>query len=236
MLLNGPPRLVRDDPALDFNWGGLSPDASIPNDDFSARWTRVVTFDDSTYYFTVEADDGVRVWIDGDLIFDEWHDAQHTPYGKDVHVSAGPHTMRVEYYEHLGSAMIRLSWRKPDAWKVKYYNNRKLEDKAVLERYDDEINFDWGQGSPDPLVSADNFSAKWTRNADFDEGTYVFTVDVDDGARAWVDDQLVVDSWVDGSRTLWAEKHFDDDGEHEVRVEYYEHYGNARIILKWWRK
>jgi uncharacterized protein YgiM (DUF1202 family) len=235
LYLNGPPSLVRDDAAVDFSWGGLSPGPGLPNDDFSARWTRIVTFDASTYHFTVEADDGVRVWLDGNLIIDEWHDTRPKTYATDVWISAGPHSLRVEYYEHLGSALVRLAWRKPDAWKARYYGNRKLKDKAILERYED-IDHDWGQGSPDPVVPADNFSARWTRNVDFDEGTYVFAVEVDDGARLWIDDQLLIDGWQDGSRTYWAEKHFDDDGEHAVRVEYYEHYGAARIKVRWGRQ
>jgi hypothetical protein len=233
LLLQGPARLVRDDAALDFNWGGLSPSPDLPNDDFSARWTRLASFDDSTYHFTVEADDGVRVWLDDTLVMDEWHDTQPAFYASDIHIGAGMHSLRVEYYEHLGSALIRVAWRKPGAWKAEYFNNRKLQDDPILERYDDELEFDWAQGSPDPVVSADNFSARWTREVDFDEGSYAFVAEADDGVRLWVDGHRLIDSWDDGMRTQWAERSFSGDGKRTVRVEYYEHYGGARIKVRW---
>lgn len=236
LTLSGTPAVVRNDVTIDFNWADRAPAPGLPADDFSVRWTRLANFAESTYRFTVLADDGVRLWIDGNLIIDEWHDTRPTTYSAEVPLTAGPHHVQLEYYEHLGDAVIKLVWHKPDDWKAKYFGNRKLQGDPVLERYEDEIDHDWGQGSPDPAVPADNFSARWSRLQVFREGTYVFILEMDDGARLWIDDQLLINSWQDGQRTLTAERYFSEKGEHALRVEYYEHWGRARIRVTWYRK
>jgi hypothetical protein len=88
----------------------------------------------------------------------------------------------------------------------------------VLIRRDDNINVNWGNGSPDPSVNVDNFSSEWdgTYIADYTGPTTFFT-DTDDGGRFFIDlngngafewdpnaagttlpnGELVVNSWVD---------------------------------------
>ena len=110
--LSGDPVYVRNDVAIDFNWGGGSPDPRLPADHFSARWGRRQFFPEGSYRFTVLPDDGVRFWIDGQLLVDEWHDGGSVPYSFDLYVSEGEHSLLVEYFENLGGAMIRLTWTK----------------------------------------------------------------------------------------------------------------------------
>ena len=59
-------------------------------------------------YFTVTAtaDDGVRVWVDNNLLIDEWHDQSPTPHTAMVYLNAGAHDWRVEYYNHGGIATV----------------------------------------------------------------------------------------------------------------------------------
>lgn len=119
------------------------------------------------------------------------------------------------------------------AWWAEYFANRDLSGPPVLSRYDDHIHFGWGQNSPDPSLPADNFSIRWTREAWFAGGTYRFSILSDDGVRIWVGDQLVVDEWED----RWAVP-LDVDcyiaaGTYPVRVEYYEHIGDATISVSW---
>ena len=108
--LVGDPVYVRNDVAIDFNWGGGSPDPRIPDDRFSARWTRQQSFSRGFYSFTILADDGVRFWIDGQLYVDEWHDSALTPYTFDQRLLKGQHALGLEYYENVGGAMVQLSW------------------------------------------------------------------------------------------------------------------------------
>jgi hypothetical protein len=108
----GTPAYFRNDVRIDFNWGGGSPDPRIPDDQFSARWTRRQDFAEGFYRFTVLADDGVRFWIDGQLVLDEWRDGTLSPYSFDQYLTQGQHPLRLEYYENLGGAMVQLSWER----------------------------------------------------------------------------------------------------------------------------
>jgi hypothetical protein len=98
------------------------------------------------------------------------------------------------------------------------------------------INFIWGTGSPGPDVPADNFSARWRQDVEFEAGTYIFSVRMDDGARLWVDDVLLIDSWQEGRLRLRQAEHQISGGWHRVKVEYFEHTGHAQIEVSWERK
>jgi lysozyme len=112
--LSGNPVLTRDDGAgsLNFDWGTGSPGAGcgVPVDNFSARWTRSVSLAAGTYRFSATADDGVRLWVDGVLRIDRWIDQGPTTYTADVTLGAGSHNLQMDYYEHGGGAVARLSW------------------------------------------------------------------------------------------------------------------------------
>ncbi len=108
----GEPALVRNEVFVDFDWGQGAPAETLPADHFSARWTRRLHFREGVYLFTAAADDGVRVWVDGRLVLDEWHDGPLTPYSVELALSEGDHTLQVEYYESLGAAAIQFSWER----------------------------------------------------------------------------------------------------------------------------
>jgi murein DD-endopeptidase MepM/ murein hydrolase activator NlpD len=114
--LSGTPLMVRDDGTgyLNFNWGTGSPSSTcgIPSDNFSARWTRTFYFESGTYRFSVMADDGVRFYVDGSLKLDKWFDQPATTQNVDIPLSAGNHTLKMEYYESGGGAVAKLSWQK----------------------------------------------------------------------------------------------------------------------------
>ncbi len=236
--LNGNPLLVRNDPAINFDWGTGAPAAGLPADSFSVRWSRNLSFPAGTYRFYTRVDDGVRLWVDGALVIDQWHDSAATTYSADVNLSEGGHSLRMEYYDHNGDALAQLAWERvenyPD-WKVEYYDNRKLEGDPVLVRNETKIDHDWGKGSPASGVPADNFSARWTRKVDFERGTYRVSVRVDDGVRLWVGDTLVIDSWRDGSSRLIEAERQISEGKQRVKVEYYERSGDALIEVSWKR-
>jgi len=104
------PVLIRQDAAIDFNWGGGSPGPGVPSDNFSARWRRYVWFDAGTYRFTLGLDDGGRLWVDDHLLIEAWQDPQAATFQADVTLSQGYHRVRLEYYEAGGAAGVHLSW------------------------------------------------------------------------------------------------------------------------------
>jgi hypothetical protein len=108
--LSEAPVLIRQDAAVDFSWGTVSPGTGVPADNFSARWQRYVQFDAGTYRFTVFTDDGVRLWVDDKLLIEAWQDPQVVTYSADISLTQDYHRVRLEYYEASGSAGVRLSW------------------------------------------------------------------------------------------------------------------------------
>jgi hypothetical protein len=238
--LSGAPRLVRDDAAINFDWGGGGPGSPINADYFSVRWTNFVRFDAGTYRFTVRVDDGVRLWIDDVLVLDRWIPQPATTYVVDRTLGAGYHNLRLEYYEAAGQAVAQLSWALrgtsptyPD-WRGEYYTNASLLGAPSVVRNDAAINFNWGQGSPAAEIPADNFSVRWTRQAHFGTaGTYTFTATSDDGIRVKVDGTWVINRWQDQAATTVRGDQWLAAGTHTVTVEYYEHGGVAQAQLSW---
>jgi hypothetical protein len=115
-------------------------------------------------------------------------------------------------------------------WKSSYFPNRDLAGTPVLTVDSPSINFNWGSGSPANNVPADNFSARFERTIDFNNGTYDISLTMDDGARFYIDDQLVIDEWNVGSaRTRTARQVL--SGSRRLRVEYFEATGVAQLQL-----
>lgn len=121
------------------------------------------------------------------------------------------------------------------AWRGEYYDSPDLTGAPRLVRNEATVNFNWGRSAPANGLPSDNFSARWTRIADFDAATYRFHIIVDDGARLWIDDRLIIDEWRAGSaREVTADVPL-TRGAHRLRVEYYEEAVDARIRV-WWEK
>jgi hypothetical protein len=67
------------------------------------------SFAAGSYTFTATADDGIRVYLDGALVIDQWRDQSPTTYTATRQVTAGNHQVRMEYYENAGGAVARLA-------------------------------------------------------------------------------------------------------------------------------
>ena len=236
--LNGGPAVVRGDDYINFNWGNGAPVSGLPADNFSVRWTRRLWFDEGTYRFYATSDDGVRIWIDGQIVLDQWRDTPASTYFADRTLGAAYHDVRVEYYEHTGSAQIQFWWERLSyfpQWRGEYYPNPGLTGSPAFLRNDSGISFDWGTGTPGAGMPADNFSVRWTRTLAFDDGLYRFHAIVDDGVRLYVDGNLVINQWQDGDRRELTGDYRMSSANHDVRVEYYERNGSATIQV-WWEK
>jgi hypothetical protein len=101
--------LARVDATIDFDWGGGSPDPTVPPNGFSARWTRTRSYTPGTYRFSVTGDDGIRVLVDGVVVVDGWFYQPPTTYSADVPLTEGLHTVVVEYFEWAGGAVAAFS-------------------------------------------------------------------------------------------------------------------------------
>jgi prepilin-type N-terminal cleavage/methylation domain-containing protein len=107
---SGTAALCRNDTALNFNWAGGGPGGGLPTDNFAARWTRTVTFTAGSHNFTLGSDDGSRLYIDGTLLINYWSAHGYGTMSAASTLTAGTHTVMVEYYEQGGSAQVTLAW------------------------------------------------------------------------------------------------------------------------------
>jgi beta-glucosidase len=116
--LQGQPALVRTDEQINFDWSRGRPAPQVNEDGFSVRWTGKFTPPESgTYQLGATADDGVRVYLDGNLLVDAWAGNQASQIRtvmKEVNLEAG-HTydVRVEYYEDIRNAIAKFIWSFP---------------------------------------------------------------------------------------------------------------------------
>lgn len=110
LTLTGTPALIRVDSAINFNWAWTSPAPSIGTHGYSVRWQGNFTFAQGSYTFKAVTSDGMRLYIDGQMVLDRWVD--QPPYQYAVHqtLSQGNHLVVVEYYEDTGASEAQVSW------------------------------------------------------------------------------------------------------------------------------
>lgn len=111
----GSPRLTRIDETINFALGAGSPHPSIGADTFSVRWTgKVVPAYSETYTFYTLSDDGVRLYVGGQKLIDNWTDHGATENSATITLQANrQYDLRLEFYENGGAALIQLSWSSP---------------------------------------------------------------------------------------------------------------------------
>ncbi len=239
--LTGQPVLVRYEAAIDHDWRLNAPDGHVPADSFSARWSAYLWFDQGVYLFKAYVDDGVRVWIDGQILFDLWRDQTAALYSQQATLSGGYHSIRMEYYDNIGNAVAMLWWDRlsgPTAasWRAEYFSNPWLVGEPVLVRTETDINYDWGAGSPAANVPANNFSVRWSTNVSFEANdNFTFSATSEDGVRAWVDGGLILDQWKEQSPSTVTASRYVTQGMHPVIVEYFKGVGNGSIKFSWQR-
>jgi hypothetical protein len=242
---SGNPVVERQDSSINFDWGQGSPAAGVSDDNFSAKWNRRVNFAPGTYRFNATMDDGMRVYLDHNVIIDSWADSQAHTMTKDVYVSGGEHDIKVEYYEAGGNAVAKVNWDlvHPEGatvgtgggdfypnWKGEYFNNTSLSGAPALVRDDRYLNQNWGEGSPAPgVISNDNWSARWTKVMSGNPGQYNIVLTSDDGARLYVNNVLQIDNWGVHAATTKTSSFNYTGGPVVVRVEYFDQAGDANI-------
>jgi hypothetical protein len=114
MGLAGAPILTQPEDSIDHSWGEGVVAANI-SDNVSARWTAVLEAPlTETFRLITTSDDGVRLFLDGRPIVDNWTDHGTTDNGARVNLVAGQ-TYRIvmEWYENGGGAVAQLSWESP---------------------------------------------------------------------------------------------------------------------------
>lgn len=119
--------------------------------------------------------------------------------------------------------------------KAAYFNNITLSDQPALTRVDAAINFQWTLFSPDPVISNDFYSARWTGQLRAPEtGIIKIGLDGNDGYRMYLNGKLVIDNWKKQTySTSLTEFSCKKDSLYAIRVEFFEPVGNAHLKLVW---
>ena len=128
--LQGEPLVTRVDPKIVFRWdrgaptdepvarGELDAARALDGDGFSVRWTgTLVPPVSGEYELTLTANDGVRLFVDGQKVLEEWSETSVArAVSARVTLEAGrEHDIRLEYFEDVRDAEVRLGWRLPGA-------------------------------------------------------------------------------------------------------------------------
>ncbi len=103
--------LARVEPGVDVDWGDAGPHDGVGADRFSARWSGTLTPPTAgTYTFATETDDGVRLYIDDELVIDDWRGHFVTRNEAEVALTGDPVSIRLEYFEIDLAASAKLLW------------------------------------------------------------------------------------------------------------------------------
>ena len=106
---------TQTDPTINFNWVSSSPGSSIGSDNFSVRWTGTVQPKYSeTYTFTTSTDDGVKLWVNNQLLVNRWWAQSALPWSGSIALQAAEqYDIKMEYFEGSGVASAKLEWQSP---------------------------------------------------------------------------------------------------------------------------
>lgn len=107
--------LSRIDQNINFNWVGDSPMAGVGVDNYVARWTgRIMPEFSETYTFKTESDDGVRLYVNGQLIIDKFQYQGTTQWTGTITLIAGQrYDIQLDYLEGGFDANVKLMWSSP---------------------------------------------------------------------------------------------------------------------------
>lgn len=174
--------------ANDWNMFGV-------NGKFSVRWSGLVQPKYSeTYTFSVLADDGVRLWVNGQNLIDRWQDGSGQNQGTIALKAGKKYDIKMEYYNNSGSAIARLMWSSPSqlkqmipvsqlyssatsagtGLKAEYFGQTDLTDLKATQT-DATINFDWGITMPPPLLKqVEAFKARLPAGVDLSKDRVLF--------------------------------------------------------------
>lgn len=110
--LKGNPLLVQTEKKINYAWTGGTGIEGMPKENFSVRWSGVVSaVVAGEYEFMLAGDDGYRFYINDELLADEWHEGGLRNYKIAKKVQAGEKlNIRVEYFQQGGGAQATFTW------------------------------------------------------------------------------------------------------------------------------
>ena len=97
--------------SIDNTWVNGSPGNGVNPDGFLARYSKTAYFSAGDYLFSSHSDDGIKIYIDGVSIFEDWSNrSEGSPDEQTETLTAGNHIITLEYYENNGAASVHFSY------------------------------------------------------------------------------------------------------------------------------
>ncbi|HEY3323601.1 MAG TPA: PA14 domain-containing protein [Planctomycetota bacterium] len=255
---------TRIDPTVNFNWNGAVPISGLSGTNFSVRWAGQVQPQYSeTYTFYTSSDDGVRLWVNGQQLINNWTAHATTENSGTIALTAGQkYDIKMEYYQGTGGSCAMLSWSSLSTFKAiipqtqlyaaastptvnpvvgtgdglygTYFANIDLTG-TTANRVDTTINFNWNGASPISPCGGTNWSGRWTGQieAQFSE-TYTLYTSSDDGVRMWINGTQVINNWTSHATTENSCTIPMVAGQmYDVQLEYFQGTGGSVLTLSW---
>jgi PA14 domain/Concanavalin A-like lectin/glucanases superfamily/Chitobiase/beta-hexosaminidase C-terminal domain/Immunoglobulin I-set domain len=110
------PTLTRTDAVVNFNWSSTGPSPSIGQTNFAVRWLGSIQPQyGETYTLTTIADDGVRLWVNGQLLISAWRTNSTTQTNSaSIALKAQEiYSIQLDYFQNTGNAIAQLLWSSP---------------------------------------------------------------------------------------------------------------------------
>ncbi len=216
-------RVVRIDPVVDFNWQDCSPMPGIGPVDFSVRWEGKLQVPTAGKYTFYTQGEGARLWINNELVLEKSdHLAASDSSGARELETGKYYNIRMELYNRNLTAVARLFWSGPsvasgvipneylyavpldptDGAQLPrkgllgmYFNTADLTGECI-NRFDPNIEFDWGEDAPVDGLHPGQFSVRWLGKLipEYSE-PYTFKIECENGARVWLNGNLIIDAW-----------------------------------------
>lgn len=243
---------TRIDPVINFPTGVTS-GPRLPGDHYSVRWAgKIRARTSGRYEFRTVSDDGVRLWVNGRRLINNWTDHGPTEDIGAISLSGNQsYDIVLEYYQGGGPAEITLRWNPPGGtlgiipaselspaysglW-AEYYNSTTLDGSPVITQTDPVVDLEPVADAPAPGVRAAGYSARWLGMLQAPAtGTYQFSIWADDAVRFWVNDRKLLDNWgTTGARELTTTVNLSSDRPVPIRLEFQQTGGNSGARLAW---
>ncbi|EDY17397.1 Protein of unknown function DUF1800 [Chthoniobacter flavus Ellin428] len=219
-----------------------------------------------TYTFTLQAQSQARLYVNGVLIIDGWTTpgSAANPLTGTISLPGGTNArvpIHVDYASSATGGFLYVLWQPPTQASLTTLPNSAVFRDAttsqqgllatyyanttqtapyfyqVQENNNPELNYYYGTGRPDPSLPFDGFTVRWTGQVlpQYTE-PYFFTVKSDDGARLWVNGQLVINQWKSQGTTenISPPIYLQAGVFYDIKLEYLESTGNAECHLNWY--
>ncbi|MGG1592994.1 PA14 domain-containing protein [Terribacillus saccharophilus] len=234
---------------LNRDYGTKAPMSGVNKDKFSTKYVTAQEIKAGKYTLRAKADDGIRVYVDGKKVIDNWDKSKYREEAITLDISnkknvpSGQediHFIEVESFEHTNEHKVDISMESADDliptngdWVAEFYNNTNLTGNAVLVGGNgsltnlSEIDYDWGKGSPHRLINEDNFSVRAQKIIEASaDGEIALNALANDGIRIYVNNKKVIDKWSNGTHDISTQLPL-KKGKNIIKVEYYEKSSSA---------